>query len=146
MCDPVLHEQYREAMNTNFSAKEAAMRSRSAAAARPGAVNSRRQFLARAAGFAVAAGQRRDLFTAPAQPVGSFEMRENFLPWHQPTKTGRKIPILFLGARASEEEKRQAWEAGAAGFLRTPFNEAALQHVIHAVLGRPVQPQPKNEL
>ena len=47
-------------------------------------------------------------------------------------ETGRPIPIVFLSARASEEEERRAWRAGAASFLRKPVSKEALLHAIRA--------------
>src|SRR5882724_5520161 len=52
-------------------------------------------------------------------------------------ETGRLIPIVFLSARASEEEERRALRAGAADFLRKPVNKEALLHTIRAVLESP---------
>ena len=50
----------------------------------------------------------------------------------------RLIPIIFLSARASEEEERRALRAGAADFLRKPVSKEALLHAIRAVLDIPV--------
>jgi FixJ family two-component response regulator len=49
-------------------------------------------------------------------------------------ETGRRIPIVFLTARASDEEERQAWRGGAANFLRKPIAKNALLDAIQAVL------------
>ena len=49
-------------------------------------------------------------------------------------ETHRLIPIIFLSARASEEEERRALRAGAADFLRKPVSKEALLHAIRAVL------------
>jgi len=49
-------------------------------------------------------------------------------------ETGRTVPIIFLSARASEEEERRALRAGAAEFLRKPVSKEALLRAIHAVL------------
>ena len=46
----------------------------------------------------------------------------------------RHVPIIFLSARASEEEERQAWRAGAVNFLRKPVSKELLLHSINAVL------------
>ena len=51
--------------------------------------------------------------------------------------TGRRIPIVFLSARASEEEKQRALRVGAAGFLRKPVSKEILLRTIHSVLGPP---------
>jgi FixJ family two-component response regulator len=50
------------------------------------------------------------------------------------TETSRLIPIVFLSARASEEEERRALQAGAASFLRKPVSKEALLHAIRAAL------------
>ena len=49
-------------------------------------------------------------------------------------ETDRMIPIIFLSARASEEEERRALRAGAAEFLRKPVSKEALLNAIRAVL------------
>src|SRR5947208_16991263 len=49
-------------------------------------------------------------------------------------ETHRPIPIIFLSARASEEEERRAVRAGAAEFLRKPVSKEALLNAIRAVL------------
>jgi FixJ family two-component response regulator len=50
-------------------------------------------------------------------------------------ETGQMMPIVFLSARASEEEESQAMKAGAASFLRKPVSKEALLQAIGAVLG-----------
>jgi FixJ family two-component response regulator len=50
------------------------------------------------------------------------------------TETDRLIPIIFLSARASEEEERRVLQAGAAKFLRKPVSKEALLDAIRAVL------------
>ncbi len=57
------------------------------------------------------------------------------------TETGRLIPIVFLSARASEEEERRALRAGAVDFLRKPVSKEALLRAIRAVLDIPVNNQ-----
>ena len=49
-------------------------------------------------------------------------------------ETNHTIPIVFLSARASEEEERRALRAGAANFLRKPVSKEALLRAISAVL------------
>ena len=46
---------------------------------------------------------------------------------------GRKIPIIFLSARASQEEENRACRAGAVEFLRKPVSKEALLRAIHCV-------------
>ena len=48
----------------------------------------------------------------------------------------RRIPIIFISARASDEEQRQAIAEGAVDFLRKPFSEEALLNAIQAALNR----------
>jgi FixJ family two-component response regulator len=52
-------------------------------------------------------------------------------------ETDRLIPIIFLSARASEEEECRALRAGAANFLRKPVSKEALLQAIRAVLESP---------
>jgi len=52
-------------------------------------------------------------------------------------ETEQVIPIVFLSARASEEEERRALRAGAAHFLRKPVSKEALLHAIRAALHGP---------
>ena len=47
------------------------------------------------------------------------------------------IPIVFITARASEEEERRALRAGAVAFLRKPVDKEALLRVLGAVLEGP---------
>jgi FixJ family two-component response regulator len=52
-------------------------------------------------------------------------------------ETGRTIPIVFLSARASEQEERRALRAGAACFLRKPVSkENLLQAIRSAIAGQ----------
>src|SRR6266478_3725312 len=59
-------------------------------------------------------------------------------------ETHQLIPIIFLSARASEEEERRALHAGAAHFLRKPVSKEALLRAISAVLEIPVNHQCKD--
>jgi len=52
-------------------------------------------------------------------------------------ETGQTIPIVFLSARASEEEERRAMQAGASSFLRKPVSKEALLHAIRAAIEGP---------
>ena len=61
-------------------------------------------------------------------------------------ESGRLIPIVFLSARASEEEERRALQAGASSFLRKPVSKGALLAAIRAVLEGPVNHQQKGSL
>ena len=59
-------------------------------------------------------------------------------------ETRQLIPIIFLSARASEEEERRALRAGAANFLRKPVSKEALLRALSAVLEIPVNYQCKD--
>ena len=48
------------------------------------------------------------------------------------TEMGQRMPIVFLSARASEEEEKRALRAGAAGFLRKPVSKEALLSAIQS--------------
>src|SRR6266705_326219 len=50
------------------------------------------------------------------------------------SETDRIIPIIFLSARASEDEERRALRAGAANFLRKPVSKEVLLQAIRAAL------------
>ena len=62
------------------------------------------------------------------------------------TEVGQRIPIVFLSARASEEEEKRALRAGAAGFLRKPVSKEALLSTIESVLEPRPNNKPSNEL
>ena len=49
-------------------------------------------------------------------------------------KAGRVIPIIFLSARASDEEERRARLAGAVNFLRKPVSKETLLQAIQLAL------------
>src|SRR5207249_5222012 len=59
-------------------------------------------------------------------------------------ETDWMIPIIFLSARASEEEERRALQAGAANFLRKPVSKEALLRAIRAVIESPIHDQKEN--
>jgi FixJ family two-component response regulator len=59
-------------------------------------------------------------------------------------ETHRLIPIIFLSARASEEEERRALQAGAANFLRKPVTKEALLRAIRAVIENPIHERKEN--
>ena len=50
--------------------------------------------------------------------------------------SGSAIPIVFITARASDEEKQRALHAGAVAFLRKPVDQAALLRALDAVFER----------
>src|SRR5437867_4054965 len=41
-----------------------------------------------------------------------------------------RLPIIFITARANDDEQRRAMQAGAVDFLRKPFSEDALLHAV----------------
>ncbi len=47
---------------------------------------------------------------------------------------GWKIPIVFLSAKATEEEERRALQEGAAAFLHKPARQESLLNAIRAAL------------
>ena len=50
--------------------------------------------------------------------------------------TNHRIPIIFISARASEDEQKQAIDSGAVDFLYKPFSEDELLKAIRAALNR----------
>ena len=54
------------------------------------------------------------------------------------TSANRRIPIIFVSARANDDERKQAITGGAVDFLRKPFSEEALFNAIQAALNRGV--------
>ena len=48
----------------------------------------------------------------------------------------RRVPIIFISARANQEEQVQAIAEGAVDFLLKPFSEDALLDAIQAALNR----------
>ena len=48
----------------------------------------------------------------------------------------RRIPIVFLSAKASEEEERRAMQAGAAAFLHKPARTESLLEAIREAIAR----------
>jgi FixJ family two-component response regulator len=48
----------------------------------------------------------------------------------------KRIPIVFITAQVSENERRQAMDGGAVDLLRKPFSENALFAAIQAALNR----------
>jgi FixJ family two-component response regulator len=72
--------------------------------------------------------------------MGGLELQRHL------AETGRLIPIVFLSARASEEEEHRALQAGAASFLRKPISKEGLLNAIRAVLKGPSNNQQKDSL
>jgi FixJ family two-component response regulator len=54
---------------------------------------------------------------------------------------GKRIPVIFLSARASKEEQARAWQAGAFAFLRKPVSKEVLLRAIQSVLEPPIKNQ-----
>jgi FixJ family two-component response regulator len=52
------------------------------------------------------------------------------------TSANKRIPIIFVSARANEQERIQAVAEGAVDFLLKPFSEDALLNAIQAALNR----------
>lgn len=50
------------------------------------------------------------------------------------TEMGRQIPIVFLSAKASEEEERQALQGGAVAFLHKPARQEVLLQAIRTAI------------
>jgi len=55
---------------------------------------------------------------------------------HRLAADGWRIPIVFITARASDEEERRAREAGAVAFLRKPVEKQALLRALDAATER----------
>jgi FixJ family two-component response regulator len=51
-------------------------------------------------------------------------------------KTDQRIPIVFITAHASENERKQAVAGGAVDLLLKPFSEDALLDAIQAALNQ----------
>lgn len=56
----------------------------------------------------------------------------------------KDLPVLFLTAKAKDEDKIEGFRAGADDYLSKPFNMEELQLRVKAILRR-VQPQPEEE-
>ena len=54
----------------------------------------------------------------------------------QRSLTNKRIPIIFISARATEQERNVAIAKGAVDFLRKPFSEEALFNAIQEALKR----------
>jgi FixJ family two-component response regulator len=65
--------------------------------------------------------------------MGGLELQQRLM------QTGQRIPIVFLSARASEDEEKRALRAGAAGFLRKPVSKEPLLCTIQSVFEPPAR-------
>jgi FixJ family two-component response regulator len=54
----------------------------------------------------------------------------------QRSLTNKRIPIIFISARATEQERKEAIAKGAVDFLRKPFSEEALFNAIQQALSQ----------
>ena len=62
--------------------------------------------------------------------IDGLELQRNL------TSANKRIPIIFISARATEHERTEAIAGGAVDFLRKPFSEEALLNAIQAALTR----------
>jgi FixJ family two-component response regulator len=62
--------------------------------------------------------------------MDGLELQRNLI------STNKRIPIIFISARVTEEERLEALAGGAVDFLRKPFSEDALLKAIQAALNR----------
>lgn len=63
--------------------------------------------------------------------MGGLELQQRL------TSAGRRIPIIFITAHASDEEaRRRALKGGAIDFLQKPFSEDVLLNDVFAALSR----------
>jgi FixJ family two-component response regulator len=60
--------------------------------------------------------------------MGGLDLQSRLL------KMGRDIPIVFLSARASEEDERRALQAGAVAFLHKPASQEKLLQAVRAAM------------
>ncbi|MGA8657340.1 MAG: response regulator [Chthoniobacterales bacterium] len=52
------------------------------------------------------------------------------------TSTHKRIPIIFVSARANDDERTQAITGGAVDFLRKPYSEDALLNALQVALNQ----------
>ena len=52
------------------------------------------------------------------------------------TSTDKRIPIIFISARATDNERTEAIAGGAVDFLRKPFSEDALLNALQVALNQ----------
>jgi len=62
--------------------------------------------------------------------MGGLELQRHL------ASANHRIPIIFISARANEDERKQAIDRGAVDFLHKPFSEDALFKAIQAALNR----------
>jgi FixJ family two-component response regulator len=62
--------------------------------------------------------------------MDGLELQRNLI------STNKRIPIIFISARVTDEERLEALAGGAVDFLRKPFNDEALLKAIQAALNR----------
>jgi FixJ family two-component response regulator len=62
--------------------------------------------------------------------IDGLELQRNL------TSANKRIPIIFISARATEHERTEAIAGGAVDFLRKPFSEEALFNAVQAALNR----------
>ena len=53
------------------------------------------------------------------------------------TETGSKLPVIVITADKDESFKEKALKAGAVGFLRKPFEDHHLLHMVNRVFNKP---------
>ena len=62
--------------------------------------------------------------------MDGLELQRNLI------STNKRIPIIFISARVTDEERLEALAAGAVDFLRKPFKEEALFKAIQTALNQ----------
>jgi FixJ family two-component response regulator len=62
--------------------------------------------------------------------IDGLELQRNL------TSGNKRIPIIFISARATEHERTQAIAGGAVDFLRKPFSQEALLNAIQQALSQ----------
>ena len=62
--------------------------------------------------------------------IDGLELQRNL------ASTNRRVPIIFVSARANDDERTEAINGGAVDFLRKPFSEEALFNAIRLALSQ----------